>query len=860
MRTTKFGFLALVAGALALGACESKQDIILPTPQVDTVVTITPNPVPQLKKGQTAQLVATVQGTSNQAVTWSVISGSNVASVSASGLVTANAPGVAVVQAVSQANPNAKAAVSISVADTTTGGTGPIGQPSISIGAINQNGTNTQVNPGNVFGTVDVIMNVDIPVGVSASAVRVTVNGVEVCRQAFSNSGSADPSTQSAVPVQITCTINTAALNNGVAVFPNGTYQVRAEVLNPSGTVIASATSQQLVFNNADAAGISATVINGSNAFDAAGLRWDTGDLQVTISPAIYSGSANNVSRATITVTDTNTGATATQTVTTANSAGAFVATFQKSGGAAATRVDDFEGPVTVTVTTVTAAGNNGPANFAATGIRLDNQAPDDTNADATVATFVNPANNWYGASTSLASADRVANLAELSDEGVNSNTVTYEYTTDLTGAAGWTAFTSTSQLPQTTTTNGFLVRARVCDKLNNCTTVTSGTATGGDVTAPTIAQGAVNDTILNPAAERDGTTEMTVSGTENLSGFPANFVDVQIVRNTSAGARCIDPATGAATTVPAGGCAFVAQNSTNVDIPAAAGDGYFDVTVRLRDQAGNVSSTVSRTYLVDTTAPTATVNALTFTGSQVTVTGTANDNLDVRGWDTELTFAGANVGGMGVSSLPFTQFTADGTFGLPLTTSVAASGTAPIIRQVDGFALSNAGFGAADVANNFGRGMIGFTATAGDGIDNAAAVGLTNPAPTVSPTTLCRSGTTAACGTADVGKTTATLTYTPQTNADTNNPISSVYFYALVPAVSGGTYAVLVGNDATADLTINTPGNTRNWAYSTTQSVSALPPVNTPGTTYAVTYVAVPVDAEGDAVSSPASAVVTVK
>ena len=873
MLTRKSGILALVFGAFVLGACEQKAPevtVIVPT---DSTVTVTIAGAPQtpVKKGTSIQLVAVVNGSSNQAVTWSVLSGATSASVSATGLVTTIAPGTAVIQAVSQANPSAKGAVAIQVADTGATTVPPTtGQPSITIASVTQFGTLFPVNPGNVNGTVDVTMNVDIPAGVQASKLQISLAGpngtVVVPCQTFTGSTSSDVSAEGAeAPQTIVCSINTAALNaNGTPVFVNGTYTATAQLLGPTGTVIAQAVSPSLIFNNTSAQNISVTASCNNTVAPAAcpttgpgGLLWSTGDLVVTVTPAIYAPAPNNTTNnVTVTVTDLANAISSTQTISTANASGQFVATFPRSATPANGGVSTFQGPVQVTVNSVV-ANQTGPSNttgsVASPAIRLDNVAP------VLGGGITTPASGWVGANTTMSSFG--AALAG-TDAGVDTDTTYVQFST-TSGTAGFSTFTAVSALPQTTTASGVWIRAMVCDKLHNCTT-TAANQVGVDLTAPTISQLAANDTILETSGERTATNELVVAGVENASGFPASgsYVQVQIVQTTAAGTKCIDPNTGAASAVPSSGtCAFVNNtNDTGIDINTAT-DGYYVVTARLVDNAGNVSSTVSRTFLVDTTAPTASVTGLAFTASQVTVNGTASDDVDLRGWQANETWAGANISGTGLNTLPFSQLTNDGSFGLPLTTSVSASATEGIIRQVDGFNLSNVGFGAVDVADNFGSGNIGFTST-GDGFDNAgnftAAFG--TYAPTTSSSVLCRSGTSTACGSANVGNTSTTITFAPVTAANTNNPISTVYFYALIPASNGVNYARLIGSTSTSSLTINTPGNTRNWTYTASLPTTLLPPVVTPGTTYNVTVFAVAVDAQGDALSSAQSGAVNVR
>ena len=295
MLTRKSGIMALVLGAAVLAACEKKDgDIIIEPPPQQVTVTIAPDPVPNLNPGGTQQLVAIVTGTTNTAVTWSVLSGTS-ATVSATGLVTASTTvtGVTTIQAASQADPNAKDVVTVTV--QAGGGTGPI---QVTIGSITQFGTILPVNPGNVFGTIDITANLDVPPGVSGS-IRVdivdqagNVVRADVCTQTFTSGSGADAAVAATVPVTVVCTFNTASLDaNGVALLQNGTYRVRVRVLNAAGTTqLASAVSQPLVLNNTDVLNLTVRTDSMSGpAADQAGLSWRAGDVIVHIRPAIFS-------------------------------------------------------------------------------------------------------------------------------------------------------------------------------------------------------------------------------------------------------------------------------------------------------------------------------------------------------------------------------------------------------------------------------------------------------------------------------------------------------------------------------------------------------------------------------------------
>jgi hypothetical protein len=921
MQTRKSGLLALVLGVSVFGAaCEDKEAPVAPvTPPVITL-TIAPKPVPNLAPGATFQLVAVVSGTTNQAASFTS-SNTACATVNAtSGLVSipANAANgcTSVITAVSGADATARDAVTVTVQGTAP--PQPPGTPTVSIQTINVNGTNVPVNPGAVAGRIDVIANVEIPAGVVASAIRVTVNGVEVCRQTFSNV--VDPAVLAEqVPVIINCTINTAALTAaGVPQFPNGNYNIKVEVLGPTGTVLAAATSQPLTFANVNFVGVAATA-SGATATDNAGLVWSTGDLTVTASPGIFTGTTP-VSQVTITVFDNGIdnagGVIAQTTVATAAANGSFSFTFTKAANAANGLLDvsEAEGPLVVQVTSVI-GGQPGPTGFfAVPTLRLDNDAPDAEVGDPAVTFNLTnlrtagctaappeglPQNcNFFGTNTTITGTNLLANLAaSTDDEGVNRNTVTFQFNTNTAAtnsSSGWTTFTTAAQLPQTTTTS-FVIRAQVCDALGNCATPVIATCEaapclfGADVSPPTIADiTAAPDSI--DEVQGDAAPEMTVQGVENLSGFPSQFVQVRMVRTqTSTGGtvttRCVDPTTGAVIIDPATGtnatatspACFVAITGSDIQIPAAAGNGYFEVTARVVDNAGNVSTTLTKLFLVDNAAPVVTVSSVSVTAStastlgSATVSGTITDtNGDIANYDTRLYYAGSADARL-ANGLPFTTLsTASGTFGLPMTTSVAATGTAPLVRGISnntsaaGTALSAGGFGGFDVANNFGQGSFPFGATAAGTFGTAAdytLAGFSFTTAAASLNDLCRTGTAGVCTGATAGaspppttNTSRAFTATLQTDPNTLNPAVAVYFYALIPTSNGLTVPVLFAVDNTADLTIlsnSVPVNVRNWTYNGTLSVSQLPPVLQPGTTYAINVFAVAVDLQGDAVAS---------
>jgi hypothetical protein len=867
--------MALVLGALVLGACDDDETIIQPTP--NPTISIAPNPVPAINTGSTFQLVAiTTNLPAGSTVTWSS-SAAAVATVDGNGLVRCLTAGTTTITGTIAATANTAAASNaVAIQCQTTGGGPVVGTPTVSISRIT-NAAGLDVNPGNVNGVVNVVMNVDIPAGVTATAARVMVGTTEVCRTGFSG-GTASEDAAASVPVTVVCSFNTAQLNaNGAPLFPNGTYQITAEVLNGT-TVIAGSTSRTLVFNNGDALIVSATA-SGASATDNAGLIWRTGDLTVTVAPSIFSG--NTVSSGVVTVTDANTGAVIAQApLGTAAANGSYSVTFTKAVNTTSGLLDvsEAESPINVTVTTV--AGGNpgvgfGPAQPGANPLRLDNDAPDDDDGDATNATFNNP--GWFSTTTALTAAARVSNLGELDDEGVNRNTVRFEYNTsgNTASTTGWVAFTDISALPETTTSTELAFRAVVCDQLANCTPIPA-VLSGVDRSVPeaVVNTGPSNNSI-NPA------TELNIIGRDMISG--ASIVRVrttgrsvfEVDANADTDIRCYD-ANGALTatnpTANGGVCptsdiataAGPGASETNATVVIPADQNWYTMEIQTVDVAGNVSTTlITRNYLVDTTVPNATIASTTITGTNTSISGTVNDNIQVQWYDSRFLFPGVIAN---ADEIPFTSpTTVDATLDNTLTGQAAASASSSqVVRALQTRTAANTfsaavaptqyGFGILDMANLFGFNGAAISFGAGDGVENTADVALTASSP------ICRSGT-AACANSNTSSTlTTTVTTTAPANPAQpfNNPISRVYYYYTHRGSDAtfGTaddYLVLIGQveGSAATFTTSSATGVRTFVFSQALAASSLPNTGT------FPVHAIAVDAEGDAIVSSTTLVV---
>ncbi|MGH7470338.1 MAG: Ig-like domain-containing protein [Longimicrobiales bacterium] len=289
MTKRKLGILGLAVVASVLAACEG--DTVIENP-IDTVITVQVLPdTATLIIAQTRQLAAVVNGTANQAVTWS--SNAPAATVNATGLVTAVSVGTAVITAVSQADATARDASVINVIAAPV-----VPPPSIVITSITTGNTNTPVNPQNVVGQIDITAELNVPPGAQVQRVEFLLDNVVQanCTQTFTSTGSEDDLDAAQVP--IICSLNTAAHDTITGAVPaanlNGTHTISVRVVQPNGNVVAGS-SQPLVFNNQNfayarvsflAAGtttVKACVTAGANArsLGGSGSLWCGGDVRV---------------------------------------------------------------------------------------------------------------------------------------------------------------------------------------------------------------------------------------------------------------------------------------------------------------------------------------------------------------------------------------------------------------------------------------------------------------------------------------------------------------------------------------------------------------------------------------------------
>ena len=605
-----------------------------PTPTIEVTV------VPQtatIQVGQTLPLTAVVSGTTNQTVTWSSRTPSVATVDASSGVVTGVAPGTAVIEAKSAADPNAvpgiatvtvlpEVPVTVVIQDIRIGG--------------------QSANRNNLAGQVEVVVEFDAPAGSNVSKVEVLVDEDLVCSQ---NIGSGEASLGEGAESQATfvCSILTDEYDpaTGAPRFVNGDHQVSARITTSTGSVRAEA-GERVRFNNEDTWVLNVEPEKGPEADDD-GAAWYGGDVVVTGLPVLYSGR---------TVTSAQFSFFGVVKAATANEDGTFSATYTATTDIAGmlggdinllTLVDAavYEGGQAAT-TFVREWQVNGETVVDDPGdlfeLRLDNEAPDFTAFELTAASSSgNPAENlccsngWVGADYEFA-----AGLSGADDSGVGLAEVKF-YWGDAAASEGdiiaaGQVVERGADIPETQTNTEVKVVAVITDRLDNHTVVALGPI-GVDHGAPELGDPTgPEDGDINPAAANwtFGTPADTLSGVD-ASGFGI----ASVVRNFGP-ASAADCELGVYSAGP-GVCVPVVVDGT-VAVPSS--DGYFTMSYAQRDRAGNLTAADPVTILVDGTAPTVSgppVFPATLTGGQPATFSIARvaDNVDLEAFDLRFEF-----------------------------------------------------------------------------------------------------------------------------------------------------------------------------------------------------------------------------
>lgn len=597
----------LAVGALtAFAACGDDVSITPPPPEG---VTISGAPSTAIKVGDVVQLSANVP------VTWTSAA-TNVASVDGTGRVTAIAAGVASITATSQEDATKSASVSITV-------TGSIA-PTVSISAITTGATNVPVNPNNVAGQINVVVNMD-PGDFTVQRLELLVDDQVVDQQDFGTSVQAsaavavdgEPANQ---VQQVVFSLNTGEFDqaDGSATYPNGSHTIGARVVvTGGGSSGAAAPTKQLMFNNAPGLFLTFSNDNGSDPASATngstGFAYMGGSVTLGVVGVSYNDQ-QTFSSASITLFGIP------QTIALTNNVGSVTYSESQTWNGTQARIGNYlsagnETPV-VTATVLNGAagpttvlnGSNGIPAFPT--VRIDNTGPGAASANgvaqnaittATVVLWVNAASAFSAGNLGIPSQSTL-NSADIGASGV----VVEVFVTSNGGTlpaqacsvTGLTQVSTGADLAETTVSSAYRARVRYKDALGNtsCTDLSGGSQFGADFTAPTgqVTAGPTANTGYNA-----GLPSWAVTAADNASGFSLTPLNVIMTRlnpdgstdcEIGSGSSCGNPQQRALT--------FDATDGTNAE-------GYYTTSITLADQAGNtVELVASRVYLLDVTAP----------------------------------------------------------------------------------------------------------------------------------------------------------------------------------------------------------------------------------------------------------------
>ncbi|MEO7457913.1 MAG: Ig-like domain-containing protein, partial [Gemmatimonadaceae bacterium] len=649
----------LLAGVLAFGtltaACGDKVELTQVNPNTGvTLITVTPTSA-SVAAGSTLQLAVSVVADANTAktVTWSTSSAA-VATVDATGKVTGVAAGTATIIATSTVD-NSKAAAAVI---TVTAAGGNQNTPNtVAISTITQGGTLFPANLANVAGQVDVTLFVSGPGGTLNLIQNCTANGatsttgdVIVAQQVIAGSQNQSPVTLSyntAATGTVTSGLAVVNANSSTPIALNGNCVLKAQL----GTAIATNITP-FTLNNANifrsaTTFTKTTTLGTQNAISAAnGLRYDQGDLKVDVTPVVYTtvapgGAAQTPALATISYAGrvfTNV----------AFTGGKFSVTFP-STGATAQNIAQYTSPAAGDQVIVSgysdAVGSQITIGnpIAANTLRSDNQSPTvNAGALAQVLNLTGAPRNYINAAYAF-----LANNTAQTDAAFAASQMTVSFyvgavpagavyptaqSVSFSGAAcstsGLTKVAAGADIAQTAApfTPGYFVRVVENDPLGNAVCQDFGPF-GVDKQNPNDLQvtgGAANNSVITAAST---TTFFSV---DSVSGFtPGAALRVRALRNfTNTSSNCVYGG------FASSNCPTVASDF-NVDPTGAfTTEAYYQLQVFAQDQAGNVSPTLTRVYLIDTTIPTVGGISIPQTlvgGQSVTFTSQANDNVDLQ-------------------------------------------------------------------------------------------------------------------------------------------------------------------------------------------------------------------------------------
>jgi hypothetical protein len=678
--------MILVVGTALLAACGDKVTVTQYTPPATVAKVYSVEVAPAtatVTTGASLTFTSAVNADAGVAttVTWSASAGTITTAGVFTAPTTANA-GIAVC-ATSTVDTGKKGCATVVVQAATA-----VVPATVSIQSITTGNLNVPVNPANVFGQIDVRLNVN-PGNQTVSKVVLLVGGIRADSQTFTAAQAAairyaadEAIAQQTIFPQIVFSINTAAFSatTGVPSWANGTRAISAQLYTTQGGATTAATASvatSLTFNNVDTYTLSLGTLTNKNS--AAGFQWSKGDVTASVLPVSYSGrilTAGSISFGTGAACDNSGVGVRTLALAAPTTGSKWTATFSSTdaNGPLATNVTGYEfnpaglgcpGIAAGEGFAVTSNDANGtilvgaaPANNPT--FRVDNLAP------GAVTLAVDIGNNLIpGTRTGGWVNDAASFTATVAASAANGSVAVLPADGGIGGAAatakvGGVTMTTPAGLAESSAASNYTVSVYNCDALSNCSVNTDATF-AVDRTAPTVSYGTnpANNTGYNnvqtaiPAAwvgtsvTDPATGSSLPSGFLNLGGTP---LIVNQARRNPTDTRYYCPTTGTFLTAATGCVAWLGttQNyASNIQVntnTGVAGDAYITTNVSVADQAGNVSAIVTRVFAQDVTAATASLLAplsLPADGSAITLSGAMADALHLRGYQADFQVAG---------------------------------------------------------------------------------------------------------------------------------------------------------------------------------------------------------------------------
>jgi hypothetical protein len=441
-------------------------------------------------------------------------------------------------------------------------------------------------------------------------------------------------------------------VGGGAATSQTATIQQQLTLNNPSGYFVS-------VTNTPTAAQVANGAPASGQAVGPQGVTWRAGSLTVTALPVFFttqsgqtgtqsinvsladavSGqiavrSASAAQGAAFTVTfpgktaaytavpnTTNAGCQCTDGYTSPN---AGAAPFGTSGGTAGTQVQIGGGANTVFVNAAGVVQATGPV------IYIDNASPEPRAQFVGASFLLNGAgtsgflNGTFDPSASISQAAAATALAD--NNGVDRVTRNFFFANTSAGltASGIVSANQAAALtngaftvPTNVTPDQFVLAANLTDALGNAVAlpVQAGSAAGGVFTfgvstvAPTLgfqSGSSANNARFGAA----GGTLTLIDSVVSPVGFGATNSLISVTRVSTNGTFCAqnsDVVAGqvtGATAAASGACGTVAANGVSINAATAA-EGIYTITAQARDVAGNISATLTRTFVIDRTPPT---------------------------------------------------------------------------------------------------------------------------------------------------------------------------------------------------------------------------------------------------------------